>query len=425
MSNEGTAARRPRLLLSAYACAPHRGSEPAVGWHHAVHLAEHHDVWCLTSEQHREAVEAELAINPVPGLTMVYVPVRARHPATYIGWRIQVHYYRWQRAASRTIRELSRTVDFDIAQHVSYVRCWSPSALADSGVPYVWGPVAGAEASPMGLWKGLGVSGALFELTRRLILRVAAADPKVRRTATGAAATLVCSTHTGEWATSIGATNPEVLSPSVAPDDALARPVQPPSDRTTGVRFIMIGRLSPWKGHHLAIRALAHSRLSTARLDIVGSGPQQEELQALADRLGVGEQVHFHDVSRERMFELLEEADVLVHPAIHDPGPTVLFEAMAAGRPLISLDMGSADIPDDVGVFLEPDSHAETVIALASTMSALAADPDRRRQMGRAGRKAAETTFNWTARAAQLADLHRAIMDGHPAPSLRSPETTP
>jgi glycosyltransferase involved in cell wall biosynthesis len=409
------------LLLSAYACEPHTGSEPAVGWHHATHLAQHHDVWCLTSDLHREAVEAELAVRPVEGLTMVYVSVRAG-PRTYTGWRIQVHYYRWQLAAARQARRLARTVRFDVAHHVSYIRCWSPSALAVVGIPYVWGPVAGPEGSPPGLWGGLGPAGWVAEAARQLVLRLARFDPTVRLTARRSALAIGASRAAADWVGSVGAARTAVLSPTVAPDDALSRPPVAASDRTADVRFAIIGRLAPWKGHRVAIHALAASGSPGLVLDIIGAGPLQDRLEALASALGVADRVHFHDVDRAGMFRLLEGADVLLHPAVHNPGPTVLFEAMALRRPVLALDMGTEDVPVDVGIFLHPPrTHRQAVSDLAAAMRRLADDPAARRVMGEAGRLAVETSFNWTARARLLAELYRqvhAAADGH-APETR------
>src|SRR5690606_23424815 len=123
---------RMKVLLSAYACEPHRGSEPGLGWHTAVHLADRHDVWVLTAGYHRAAIERELAVHPVPGLTVVYVDVLERYRSHIPdeGTRINIHYYLWQLVAARVARRLHRRLRFDVAHHVSYARCWSPSYIA-------------------------------------------------------------------------------------------------------------------------------------------------------------------------------------------------------------------------------------------------------------------------------------------------------
>ena len=64
--------RRLKVLMSAYACEPGRGSEPGVGWVVASEMARYHDVWVITRPNHRPFIEAELARNPQPDLHFVY-----------------------------------------------------------------------------------------------------------------------------------------------------------------------------------------------------------------------------------------------------------------------------------------------------------------------------------------------------------------
>lgn len=52
-----------RILLSAYSCEPHRGSEPGLGWNTTIELARNHEVWVITKERHRKAIEQELRTN--------------------------------------------------------------------------------------------------------------------------------------------------------------------------------------------------------------------------------------------------------------------------------------------------------------------------------------------------------------------------
>ena len=57
-------APRLRVLLSAYACEPGKGSEPGVGWNWVKQLARHEDVWVLTRSNNRGAIEQALRSEP-------------------------------------------------------------------------------------------------------------------------------------------------------------------------------------------------------------------------------------------------------------------------------------------------------------------------------------------------------------------------
>ena len=54
-----------RVLLSAFACAPNRGSEPGVGWNWALALAKNNDVTVLTREENRREIEAYKKENDI------------------------------------------------------------------------------------------------------------------------------------------------------------------------------------------------------------------------------------------------------------------------------------------------------------------------------------------------------------------------
>ena len=62
-----------RILLSAYACEPGKGSEPAVGWMWAMELAAAgHEVWVITRAANRAAIESELQQRERTGLHFEY-----------------------------------------------------------------------------------------------------------------------------------------------------------------------------------------------------------------------------------------------------------------------------------------------------------------------------------------------------------------
>jgi hypothetical protein len=161
---------RLKVLLSAYACEPGKGSESGVGWNLARHLATRHEVWVLTRANNRAAIESELARNPLPSLHIVYHDL----PPWTRFWKrgrrgVQVYYYLWQLTAIRLVRRLHREVGFDVVQHGTFVKCWAPSALAFlKEVPFVWGPVGGGESAPLALWPTLGLRGFVYEAARAL-----------------------------------------------------------------------------------------------------------------------------------------------------------------------------------------------------------------------------------------------------------------
>ncbi|GAA6750470.1 hypothetical protein Thermus77412_10860 [Thermus antranikianii] len=407
--------RRLKVLLSAYACEPGKGSEPGVGWNMAVHLARHHEVWVLTRANNRPAIEAGLAKNPVPGLHFVYhdLPPWARF------WKrgqkgVQVYYYLWQLTAIPLVRRLHREVGFDVVHHVTFVKYWAPSALAFlKGVPFVWGPVGGGESAPLPFWPTLGFRGVLYEAARTLARALGELDPLVRLTARRAALALATTPETANRLRKLGAKRVEVLSQVALSEEEIDCLGKLPPPEPKPVRFLSVGRLLAWKGFHLGLMAFAQSGLEEAEYWIVGDGPERKRLEALARRLGVAHRVRFWGaLPRAEVLRLLGQVHALVHPSLHDSGGWVSLEAMAAGRPVICLDLGGpASQVSEVAGFKVPANFLEQAVEdMAQGMLKLAKEPGLRRRMGEAALRRVREAFSWERREGEIATVYKQVL---------------
>ena len=140
-----------KLLISAYACEPGRGSEAGVGWNCVLQAARFHEVWVLTRKNNREPIENALQTDPLENVRFVYFDL----PRWSRFWKrrtrgLQLYYYLWQIGAYFVARKLHRRVGFDLTHHVTFVNYWLPSLLPLLPVPFLWGPVGGGESAPVG-----------------------------------------------------------------------------------------------------------------------------------------------------------------------------------------------------------------------------------------------------------------------------------
>lgn len=100
------------------------------------------------------------------------------------------------------------------------------------------------------------------------------------------------------------------------------------------------GRLERYKGHHRAIDALPELLRThpDARLLVLGSGPYEAELRALAVRRGVADRVevrHVPPTDREQMARLLAGAGCVVLLSDYEAHPVAVMEALTLGRPVV------------------------------------------------------------------------------------------
>ena len=395
--------RRLKVLISAYACSPGRGSEAGTGWDCVQATAQFHETWVITSRINRAEVEKALEKDELPDLHFVYVDL----PKWTRFW--QVYYYLWQISAYFCARRLCRKVRIDVIHHVTFVKYWVPSFMSLLPVPFVWGPVGGGEAAPRAFWRDFSLRGRAYETLRDIGRWVGDHDPFVLLTARRCALALATTEETAARMRAIKTRNVRVYSAIGMTGHDLDRLTAIEACDSSIVRFISIGRLIHWKGFHLGIKAFARANLPGAEYWIVGDGAERRHLEALVAQLGIVDRVKlWGQLSRDETFRKLSECDIYVHPSLHDSGGLTCLEAMAAGRPVICLDLGGPtnQVTQETGIKVSAQDPEEAITDLAAAMVRLSNDPDLRHQLGFAGRNRVISEYLWSHKAKHYRTLY-------------------
>ncbi len=138
--------------------------------------------------------------------------------------------------------------------------------------------------------------------------------------------------------------------------------------------FLSAGRLVKFKGLDFLLRAFAGLKNSLdvpIMLKIIGRGEERENLEALADELGIRDEVEFTGrISREEVSRGYREANCFILPSLYEAFGVVLIEAMASGLPVIATRSGGPEyiVEKHCGILTEPgnvdvlrDSMAEMI----------------------------------------------------------------
>jgi glycosyltransferase involved in cell wall biosynthesis len=414
--------RRLKVLLSAYACEPDKGSEPGVGWNCARQMARWHDVWVLTRSNNRTAIEGQAAKDEerAPHWAYFDLPRWARF------WKkgargVQVYYYLWQLGVWRTAARLHRQVGFDLVHHITFGKYWVPSFLALLRTKVILGPLGGGESTPPALAGTFGTSGKRYERSRNLVRRVGGLDPVLRATLRRASLVLATTEESKTTLERLGATR-VLVEPQIAMDDAELDLFGRIPVRTQGpFRLISIGRLLHWKGFHLSLQAFARFSHSFPESEywLINDGPEERALKQLAAELRVSARVKFWGrlPRLADVYEKLAQADVLVHPAVHEAFGNVCLEGLAAGRPVICLDTGgpALQVTPECGFKAGVGSVEEALEGMAKAMTLLARAPELRLRMGQAARERAITHFHWERKAERMNRFYEEVMQGQKA----------
>ena len=167
------------------------------------------------------------------------------------------------------------------------------------------------------------------------------------------------------------------------------------------IRFLSVARLVAFKGFDILIDACAELQKRGLNFDceIIGEGALREELEGRVSRQNVRERIHFAgEQSQNYVRAALRNCDIFVLASGQDERgasdifPTVIAEAMATGKPVVSTTV--AGIPELVANgengLLVPPRNAR---ALAEAMEQLARNENLRADFGHAGRLRIEQKF--------------------------------
>ncbi|AKO98483.1 Glycosyltransferase [Marinovum algicola DG 898] len=194
-----------------------------------------------------------------------------------------------------------------------------------------------------------------------------------------------------------------------------------PAPRQGPPHLTFVGRLAAVKGVPVLLEALSFLKgeLPGLRVTLIGDGPERARLEQDAADLGLRDVVDFAGYrSQSEVARALKVTDALVLPSFAEGVPVVLMEAMAAGRPVITTGVAGVSelVEHGKSGFLVPPGDAQR---LAQAIRAVLADPDRRVEMGRAGRTRVVEDFDIGKEAAWLGRLFEVYADGAAHPGKR------
>ncbi|GMA20280.1 glycosyltransferase family 4 protein [Arsenicicoccus piscis] len=192
----------------------------------------------------------------------------------------------------------------------------------------------------------------------------------------------------------------------------------PPADQRAGrdgepLRVLYVGRLVPEKGGPVLLDAVRELQARGVAVDVrfIGAGELAATLthQIEADQLASSVTL-LGPVGQDDILDWYHWADVFVLPSFQEGLPVVLMEALATELPVVTTRIaGVAELVEDgaMGHVV----NAGRADLLADALVDLAQDPDRRRAMGAAGRRAVEAGFTPGLEAAAMETFLREVQE--------------
>jgi glycosyltransferase involved in cell wall biosynthesis len=402
---------RLKVLISAYACEPGKGSEPEVGWQWALQMARFHDLTVLTRANNRPLIEPELerlkGKQPLPNF--VY---HDRGPALLEFKRRfkahKIYYLLWQRSAREVIQRLHEVHRYELMHHVTFAAFRYPIAVWGHGAPCIWGPVGGIESIPAPLLPWRHPVSLAHEVLRNLhnVLQATPFHVLPRR---ARATTLILAT-TREMQRAFARLG---FQAELVPTIGLKTAELPwrPHPRSEGpLKLLFVGNIITLKGLDLALEALKQSG-ANATFTLVGSGNYQEAAQALAKRLGLQDRITFAGrLPREQVLKLYPEFDLFVFPSLHDTGGYAVIEAMLNELPVLCLDCGgpAVAVSESCGVKVPLGPRPKVIAGLAAAFRQYDQDRTTLARHGQSARAVVLRGYDWDRKGEQMNECYQA-----------------
>lgn len=431
-------AQMPRVLMIAESCNPEWTSVPLVGYnlYHAV--AERADVTLVTQIRNRDAlkrhvpagrpmafIDSERVAGPFHRLGRLLTLGRG------LGWTTRqavmwLPYLYFERLAFRQFAGALRRGEFDLIHRVTPLTPTYPSPMALwTDVPMILGPLNGGLPWPKGTGRVR-----LAEMEWLSFVRGAyRVLPYWRATFRRAAHVFAGSKYTLE-SLPAGARDRCTYMPENGINPAIFHAEgRPPPSAIRPFRLLFVGRLVPYKGAQLVLRAVASSEKlrNNAEVVIAGDGPQRAELERLRSDFGLGERVRFTgNLPQRDVAELMRQSSVFAFPSLREFGGAVVMEAMACGLPPVVVNYGGPGelITPQSGVGVPLGRAGEIEASLRRALEQLLDDPARLDAISSAAADFARANYTWEAKADRVVEVYeRLIGELSPTRRDRSPMT--
>lgn len=274
-----------KILVMAYAISPYRGSEYSVAWNYVKYMSVDNDLTVLygMSDNHMGetfTLENYLCRHDVPNVR--FISVKPNRLANLLNWPnrhnvlVYTFYYAfsvWQKTAYKVAKELVKNEHFDLVHNVGPIGYREPGYLWKLGLPYVWGPVGGANNAPWQLMKHMPLMGRMKQ-TFRSVANTIQFYTK-RRLKKALRATDILLTATSENQRKFRKIHHK--DSICIPENCIIGNIsldETKFDNPRKYHIIVIGRLDSRKSVGIFLEALEQVRhCNLLHIDIVGDGP--------------------------------------------------------------------------------------------------------------------------------------------------------
>ena len=419
--------QKAKVLISAYACEPGKGSEPEVGWQWVLQMARYYDVTVLTRENNRDGIEAGIKLlrgrQPLPKCVShdrepFLLTLKKRMKA------VKIYYILWQKSARAVIAQLHKVHRYDLMHHVTFAGFRYPIAIWGHGVPCIWGPIGGIESIPRALLPWHHPRSLMNEVLRNLnnLLQSMPFHVLPKR----AQASTVILASTPEMRTTFALLGFQTqLEPAIGLHTT-DFPCLPRSRKPGALWMLFVGNIITLKGIDLALEAMQRAG-GASHLTLIGDGNYQAAAESKVEKLGLSDRVTFLGrMPRAEVLQAYPNYDLFLFPSLHDTGGYAVLEAMLNGLPVICLDCGGPGIAvkENCGKKVPLGGRDAVVTGIAEAIRFYESHPEELTRQGDAARRTIQAGYDWEGKGKRMHGIYEEAMALGKVPRSRSQKSS-
>lgn len=415
--------KKMKILVCAYACQPHNSlkwagpGEMILGWNIVNQISRYNETFVLTHADNKSDIERELESNPVKNLHFYYVglPPQLKFLLNFEGG-IHLYAYLWQVEAYFVAKKLHEQIRFDIFHHATFGNDWMASYIgAFLPIAYVRGPGGGAHKTPKKFLSEYSFSNRIWQKVRGFGQHLFRLDPVFLIGQKKAKAILVCNHEAFNRIPEKFKQKAHLFPVNGISKNDLLLFDKKIENKLSGFIILSAGKLLAIKGFALAIKSFKvfSDKVPSAKLVIVGSGPEMENLKKLTNGLNIKNKVIFKGWQpREKLLEEMMSCDVFLFSSLRDGGGQVVVEAMASGRPVVCLDIGGPGfhIDSGCGIKIKPENPEQAINNTAKALEKLYFNEGLRIELGKNAKQKVEKEYIWDKLGGRLNEIYKNIL---------------
>lgn len=396
-----------KVLLSAYACEPNKGSESGVGWNWAIHLSAFSDVTVVTRTKNRIAIEKEFSGNDYQNISFKYYDlpnIILKLKPIFGTW---IYYFLWQFGAYFYIKKNILEKQFDIAHHVTFMSN-KLNVVPFLGFKNVVGPVGGLEILPKEFCAFTGQT--LKENIRNLLIKRYRVSPFYKLYLAKINRLVLTSNHNVQLINKTAQSKIRVMQIG---STHIVAPQNGRNVNSTMIQLYWGGILERWKGLELLLRSLITVK-NEFHLSVTGKGKDEYYFRELTKKLGLDSKISFHGwLENEELNILKQKTNLFIFTSLRETTGSILLEMMGRGKACVVLNIGG---PSEIcnngnSVKIDVKNIVQVISDLSKAIDFLIENHAERERIGLKAYDEINKNYNWDNKAKRMVEIYKEVLN--------------